>query len=91
MKMKAVHGSVFAAMTLLMVGCAAAVCPIVDLADKACPLVVSFVGEAGTKEQMMITHDDARELAARKAARKAAADHRDGGDDCDAAKMEKGK
>lgn len=81
---KAIHGSVVVAgmvtLAMAVVGAFAAcgyggpVCSVIDLADKACPLVVQFTDDAGKQQTMQITHQDARELGARKAAAKAEAE-----------------
>jgi hypothetical protein len=68
---KGIFGCIAVAFAALITACAGwggPVCSIVDLADKACPLVVQFTDEAGTKQQLQITENDAKELGAKKAA-----------------------
>lgn len=51
-----------------LTGCKTA-CAIIDLANQACPLVVQYTDRTGAKRAVVVGNDDARELAAIKAAR----------------------
>lgn len=53
----------------LLAGCKAT-CAALDLAAQSCPAVVEYVDEYGSKRTTTMTNDDARELAAIKAARR---------------------
>lgn len=71
---------IFGCMVLAVAGALTAcgyggpVCSVIDLAAQTCPLVVQYTDDAGKKQSMQITHQDARELGAHKAAMRKAAE-----------------
>jgi hypothetical protein len=61
--------AMFAAVCIVMhvTGCSAT-CAVIDLANRACPLVVEYTDRSGEKRTVTVSNDDAVGLAAIKAA-----------------------
>ena len=53
----------------LFSGCKEA-CPVIDLAAKSCPVVVEYLDDAGVRQRMSISREDAMEMNRAKAAKK---------------------